>query len=90
MRDTVLSGTARWVGRLYPDLPLAGKTGTAQNPHGKDHSWFVGFFPWNNPMFVVGAIIEHGGSGASSAAPACAKVAMAIYKKYIVEQHLRD
>jgi penicillin-binding protein 2 len=39
---------------------LAGKTGTAQNPHGEPHSWFVGFAPARNPRIVIAAIVEQG------------------------------
>jgi peptidoglycan glycosyltransferase len=39
---------------------LAGKTGTAQNPHGEPHSWFVGFAPADDPQIVVAAIVEFG------------------------------
>ena len=39
---------------------LAGKTGTAQNPHGEPHSWFVGFAPVGEPRIVVAAMVEHG------------------------------
>ena len=46
------SRLARWT--------LAGKTGTAQNPHGPPHSWFVGFAPAWDPRIVVAAIVEHG------------------------------
>jgi len=57
---------------------VAGKTGTAQSGvnGAADHSWFVGFAPFNNPKIVVAVIIEHGGVGASAAAPAvCATMA---------------
>ena len=40
------------------DLQVAGKTGTAQNPHGKDHGWFIGFAPADKPQLVVGGIME--------------------------------
>ncbi|HEU4648262.1 MAG TPA: penicillin-binding protein 2 [Gemmatimonadales bacterium] len=40
------------------DLAVAGKTGTAQNPHGKDHGWFIGFAPADDPQIVVGGIME--------------------------------
>ncbi|WP_428274711.1 penicillin-binding protein 2 [Candidatus Palauibacter sp.] len=46
------SRLARWT--------LAGKTGTAQNPHGEPHSWFVGFAPAYDPRIVIAAIVEHG------------------------------
>jgi penicillin-binding protein 2 len=39
-------------------LAIAGKTGTAQNPHGKDHGWFIGFAPADDPQIVVGGIME--------------------------------
>jgi penicillin-binding protein 2 len=49
-------GTASASRRL--DLQVAGKTGTAQNPHGKDHGWFIGFAPADHPRLVVGGIME--------------------------------
>jgi len=42
------------------DYVVAGKTGTAQNPHGEPHSWFVGFGPVDDPRIVIAAIVEHG------------------------------
>jgi penicillin-binding protein 2 len=42
----------------HADLAVAGKTGTAQNPHGKDHGWFIGFAPAEKPELVVGGIME--------------------------------
>jgi len=42
------------------DWTLAGKTGTAQNPHGEPHSWFVGFAPAESPRIVIVAIVENG------------------------------
>lgn len=48
---------------------VAGKTGTAQNPHGKDHSWFVGFAPAEDPAIAVAAIVENAGHGSAVAAP---------------------
>lgn len=55
-------------------IKVAGKTGTAENPHGKPHSWFIGFAPANNPEIAIAVIIENGGSGSSNAAPIAAKV----------------
>ncbi|MGE5197817.1 MAG: penicillin-binding transpeptidase domain-containing protein, partial [Deltaproteobacteria bacterium] len=54
---SVLSGLA---------TPVAGKTGTVQVPHGQPHAWFVGFFPYKNPRFVICVFLEHGGSGEAS------------------------
>ncbi|MDI3530171.1 MAG: penicillin-binding protein 2 [Candidatus Atribacteria bacterium] len=66
MRLVVKQGT----GRVCADLgiDLAAKTGTAQNPHGEDHSWFAGFFPADQPEFAFVVMIEHGGDGSGEAA----------------------
>lgn len=48
---------------------LAGKTGTAENPHGAPHSWFVGFAPASQPSLALVVLVENGGSGAHGAAP---------------------
>lgn len=42
---------------------VAGKTGTAQNPHGRTHAWFAGFAPYNKPKICVVVFLEHGGKG---------------------------
>ncbi len=49
------------------DLAIAGKTGTAQNSHGKDHGWFIGFAPSDKPELIVGAIMEFAEHGSSVA-----------------------
>ncbi len=56
MVAVVEQGTGR--GARLTNLTIAGKTATAQNPHGPDHGWFIGFGPANKPEIVVGAIIE--------------------------------
>ena len=50
-------------------VEVAGKTGTSQNPHGKDHSWFVGFAPFDNPSIAIAVMVENVGYGGSYAAP---------------------
>lgn len=60
-------GTAAQMANL--SVPVAGKTGTAENPHGKDHGLFVGYAPADNPNLVVVAVIDQGGFGSVSAAP---------------------
>ena len=50
-------------------LDICGKTGTAQNPHGSDHSVFICFAPKDNPKIAVAAYVENGGFGATYAAP---------------------
>ena len=51
----------------YRDLAVAGKTGTAQNSHGKDHGWFIGFAPADKPELIIGAIMEFAEHGSSVA-----------------------
>ena len=51
----------------HADLAVAGKTGTAQNPHGKDHGWFIGFAPADKPELVVGGIMEFAEHGTTVA-----------------------
>jgi penicillin-binding protein 2 len=71
LRDVVDRGTA--AGAQLADLRVAGKTGTAQNPHGPDHGWFIGFAPADEPEIVVGAIIEFGEHG-SAVAPMVTRI----------------
>ena len=59
--QVVQSGTA--TGARVAELQIAGKTGTAQNVHGPDHGWFVGFAPADNAEIVVAAILEYGEHG---------------------------
>jgi len=49
------------------DLAVAGKTGTAQNPHGDDHGWFIGFAPAEKPELIVGGIMEFAKHGTTVA-----------------------
>jgi penicillin-binding protein 2 len=60
-------GTARRYSRS--ELNMCGKTGTAQNPHGKDHSVFIAFAPKDNPKIAISVVVENGGFGATWAAP---------------------
>lgn len=53
---------------------VAGKTGTAENPHGQDHAWFIGFAPADNPVVAVAVIVENGGAGGAVAAPIARQV----------------
>ena len=60
-------------------LDICGKTGTAQNPHGNDHSVFICFAPKDNPKIAVAAYVENGGFGATWAAP----IASLLTEKYL-------
>lgn len=77
MEKVVLAGTARIA--YIPDIPICGKTGTAQNPHGKDHSIFMGFAPKDNPKIAIAVVVENAGYGATWAAP----IASLMIEKYI-------
>ena len=52
-----------------PEVPIAGKTGTAQAGAGDDHAWFVGFAPADRPRVAFSVIVEHGGHGGETAGP---------------------
>lgn len=64
------TGTAARV----PGLRVAGKTGTAQNPHGKDHALFVCYAPAEAPTLVLAFVIENSGHGGSVAAPMAGQI----------------
>jgi len=61
------SGTAK--GSKIPGLDMCGKTGTADNSHGKPHSIFVGFAPRVHPKIAIAVVVENAGFGATYAAP---------------------
>ncbi len=67
MRMAVLGGTC--TGANIPGLDVCGKTGTAQNPHGRDHSVFMGFAPMNDPKIAVCVYVENAGFGAAYGVP---------------------
>ena len=77
MRLAVEAGTGYTA--YVPGLDLCGKTGTAQNPHGRDHSVFVGFAPWYDPKIAIAVIVENAGWGATWAAP----IASLVAEKYL-------
>jgi penicillin-binding protein 2 len=84
MREVVAGGTG-WRSSVW-GIPGAGKTGTAQNPHGKSHAWYIGFAPVNNPEIAISIIVENGGSGGGVAAP----IAGAYLKRYFHYQGKYD
>lgn len=67
MRMAVLGGTCR-IANL-PGIEVCGKTGTAQNPHGKDHSAFMGFAPYHDPKIAICVYVENAGFGATFGVP---------------------
>ena len=73
MKLVMTSGTGRFA--KIDDIEMAGKTGTAQNPHGRDHSVFACFGPVDQPQIAVFVLVENGGWGASVAAPIATLIA---------------
>ncbi len=67
MRMAVTGGTCRLA--AIPGVEVCGKTGTAQNPHGKDHSAFMGFAPMDNPQIAIAVYVENAGFGATYGVP---------------------
>ncbi len=77
MKQVVTAGTGR--GAQIPGIEVAGKTGTAQNPHGADHSVFALIAPADDPQIVIFCLVENGGFGASVACP----IASLMAEKYL-------
>jgi penicillin-binding protein 2 len=78
MAEVVRAGTAR---RAFTErFTICGKTGTAQNPHGKDHSVFIAFAPLENPKIAIAVYVENSGFGGTWAAP----VASLVMEKYLM------
>lgn len=80
MRMAVIGGTCRAAN--LPDVEVCGKTGTAQNPHGRDHSVFLGFAPYHNPKIAICVFVENAGFGATFGVP----IGSLIIEKYLTGQ----
>ncbi len=77
MRMAVTGGTCKLAN--LPDIEVCGKTGTAQNPHGHDHSVFLGFAPYHNPKIAVCVYVENAGYGATYGVP----IGSLVIEKYL-------
>ncbi len=75
--EVVEEGTAK--AARVEGITLCGKTGTAQNPHGDNHSMFAGFAPKDEPKIAIAVVVENGGYGATYAAP----IASLLVEKYL-------
>jgi penicillin-binding protein 2 len=92
MHDVVEAGTATEA--KMDSVAICGKTGTAQNPHGKNHSIFIAFAPMDRPAIAISVVVENAGYGATWAAP----IASLMIEKYLkrdvkrkeVEQRMID
>ena len=78
MEASVNSGGTSTVAAMK-DIIVCGKTGTAQNPHGKNHSVFIAFAPKENPKIAIAVYVENAGFGATFAAP----IASLLIEKYL-------
>ncbi|MBI2966686.1 MAG: penicillin-binding protein 2 [Bacteroidetes bacterium] len=77
MEKVVQSGTATRA--KLKDVSICGKTGTAQNPHGEDHSVFIAFAPKDTPQIAISVVVENSGFGGTWAAP----IASLMIEKYL-------
>ncbi len=80
MARAVTEGTSRVA--IIPGIEVCAKTGTAENPHGEDHSVFVCFAPRINPKICIAVLVENAGFGAAWAAP----IASLMMEKYLTGQ----
>lgn len=72
MKKSVEKGTGRLAN--IENISIGGKTGTAQNPQGENHAWFIGFAPFEKPEICVTVLVENGGDGSTAAAPIAAEI----------------
>jgi penicillin-binding protein 2 len=83
--DVVIDGMANVItggtGKIaqIDSVTMGGKTGTAQNPHGKNHSIFIAFAPVQNTKIAISVVVENAGYGAAWAAP----IASLMIEKYL-------
>ena len=85
MKEVFERGTASGL-KYITKYPISGKTGTAENPHGKPHSVFLAFAPTDgvdpNDAIVVAVVVENVGAGSAFAGPVAARVIEAYFNKY--------
>lgn len=88
LRQVVTEGTGRALDS--DDYTVAGKTGTAENGTGKDHSWFVGFSNVEDPDLVVCVLVEHGGAGSEVAAPIADEIFDCYYSNELYKDYRKS
>ncbi|MBO7505946.1 MAG: penicillin-binding protein 2, partial [Paludibacteraceae bacterium] len=85
--DLVMKNGTGWAARI-DSIEVCGKTGTAQNPHGEDHSLFMAFAPKKNPKIAICVVVENSGFGATWAAPIATLMMEKYLKGYIPKRRL--
>jgi len=70
-------GTGR--AAAIPGIAVAGKTGTAQNPHGRDHAIFIAYAPADDPAICIAIVMENSGHGGAMAAPIAKRILTAFF-----------
>ena len=83
------SGGTAWRARIA-DITVCGKTGTAENPHGEDHSIFIAFAPKENPRIALTVYVENGGFGNIWAAPIAGLMAEKYLRDTITRPHMEE
>jgi penicillin-binding protein 2 len=83
----VCDGGTGWLGKV-PGIETAGKTGSAQNPHGATHAWFIGFAPYDMPEIAIAVIVENGGGGGAVAAPIARKFMETYFFGKLIPRHI--
>jgi penicillin-binding protein 2 len=86
MRRVVMEPGGTGGAARIPGIVVAGKTGTAENPHGKSHAWFIAFAPFDNPKIAICVLVENVGYGGSFAAPIAGKC----MEKYLYGEIIRN
>ena len=79
MRGVVANERGTGRAAAIPGIAVAGKTGTAQNPHGEDHAIFVAYAPAEDPAICIAIVMENAGHGGSMAAPIARQVFSAFF-----------
>jgi len=88
MADVVTAGTAR--ASKIDSIDFCGKTGTAQNPQGKNHSIFIAFAPKLNSKIAISVVVENAGYGAEWAAPIASLMIEKYLKRKVKRKDLED
>lgn len=85
MRRVVTEGSGSYYVNI-PDLPAAGKTGTAQNPQGENHGWFISYAPVDDPQIAIAVLVENAGFGSQTASP----IAAVLIEQYLTGEVTRQ